>query len=241
MAEIENWQYYCYDEIGSTNDEIKKFCLQKEKKVVVRALSQTAGRGRRGRKWVTKAGNLFFSVALEFDLKNLGQLVIISSLSLAQSVKFLSAYANVKLKWPNDVLLDGKKMSGILMEKAEGEYIIVGIGVNVAESPKESTLLYPATSLAENGINTDAENFLQIYLHKFNENLQKYSAGEYESLRSEWMDFAKDVGDKIVIKQEQKQLKGIFAGIDEQANLLLQCKNETIKVMVGDVFYETKG
>lgn len=240
MNNFNEWNLIELAEVGSTNDEIKKYCQQPKQKTVIRANSQTAGRGRRGRSWITKDGNLFFSLALEFPLKNLGHLVSVSALSLALSIQKLNPAADVKLKWPNDVLLNDAKVSGILLEKGEGEYIIIGIGVNIVDSPKDSELIYKSTSLAEEGISSTREDFLQIYMQIFEKNLLELKEYGFALLREKWLKLAKNIGKNIIIKQNEKEEKGVFVGIDENANLLLQNPEKIKKILVGDVFYDEK-
>lgn len=236
MADILDWKYFYYEAVGSTNDEIKRFCYEPEQRIVVRAGMQTAGRGRRGRNWISRQGNLFFSLALEFDLKKIGYLVLISALSLAQVIEKINPEIELKLKWPNDVLLKNAKVSGILLEKGEGNYIIIGIGVNIASAPEGDELLYKAISLNECGIDCSADKFLRLFLEEFNHNLDYIGQNKYAKLQKEWLKRAFGINERIVVKQEKKLQEGIFIGIDENMALLLK-KNEKIeKIMVGDVF-----
>ena len=234
------WQINTLDEVGSTNDEIKKYCNKGGQYIVVRSIKQTAGRGRRGRSWCSMDGNLFFSLALEMPLSQLGMLVIIASLSLWQTIKKLSPQADVKIKWPNDILINGAKVSGMLLEKGPSDYIVVGIGVNIARHPDNKNMLYPTTSLAEANINTSAEEFMRLYLDIFTNNFERLQSGKEEFLRQEWLGCAKGIGEKIVVRQEEKEQYGIFTGIDENAHLILEKENEICHIRVGDVFYIEK-
>ena len=138
MEYIGDWMLHDMAETGSTNDEVKKLSANiRGQKVVISARSQTNGRGRRGRGWVSLDGNLFFSLGVENELKNLGALVFIASLSLWQTVRNLDPLLNVKLKWPNDVLVNDKKISGMLLEKGAGDYWVIGIGVNVTQQRED--------------------------------------------------------------------------------------------------------
>ena len=109
---------------------------------------------------------MFLSLALPFDLKNCGALVLVSGLALLQAVKQLDPAADIVLKWPNDVLLNGAKISGILLEKGVGDYMIIGIGVNLKAAPENGTL-YRVTSLLQAGIVTDCRAFMEKYLNCF--------------------------------------------------------------------------
>ena len=166
MEYIGDWMLHDMAEAGSTNDEVKKLSANiRGQKVVISARSQTNGRGRRGRGWVSLDGNLFFSLGVENELKNLGALVFIASLSLWQTVRNLDPLLNVKLKWPNDVLVNDKKISGMLLEKGAGDYWVIGIGVNLKVAPLLVNTLYPAVSLAEAGINVERLDFLLSLIH----------------------------------------------------------------------------
>jgi len=123
---------------------------------VVSAKSQSAGRGRHGRQWVSPEGNLYASLIVRFDLplaraRELGFLAALSVADVAQA--YLPATKRVRVKWPNDVLVDGQKLAGILVEgercQKRAWWAVVGIGVNVLEAP--FGLPYPATSLRKEG------------------------------------------------------------------------------------------
>ena len=231
---ISGFEIICLDEVGSTNDAAKDYAQKAAgQKLVIAAKRQTAGRGRRGRSWLSLDGNLFFSMLFEFELKNLGKLIMASALSLLDAIKQYDKTADVVLKWPNDVLLNGAKVSGILLEKGEGEYMITGIGVNIRQSPQGADMLYPTTSLKAAGIETTPDEFLHKYLFEFTANLKLAN----EDLRQKWLDNAKGIGAEIVVRQNGQEQKGIFMGIDENADLLLKTEREEEKILAGDVFY----
>ena len=235
-----DWQIYRYESLGSTNDEIKKFCIEPKHKTVVQTRLQTAGRGRRGRTWQSLDGNLFFSVALEFPLKDLSVLVLISGLSVLQTVRFFAPNADAQLKWPNDVLLNGAKVSGILLEKGPLDYMIIGIGINITQSPQTPDMLYPTISLNEAGIVITANDFLQRFLAIFNAYIEMYAAGNIAQIRQEWLNHVKGLNQAVQISQDNLQQSGIFKGIDENGALLLKNKNGITRISAGDVFYIEK-
>ena len=238
MAIADKWKIYSFDEVGSTNDEIQKYCCESGKHIVVCAKKQTAGRGRRGRSWNCVAGNLFFSLAFEFELQRAGELAFISSLSLLQAIKKIAPEADIKLKWPNDVLLNNAKVSGILLEKGVGKYMIIGIGVNVAASPKVENAVYKITSLAEANIKITAQNLLRLFMDSFSQNLSLLQTQGFAVLRKEWLKNAKNLGKEIIIRQNGKEEKGRFVGIDEYAALLMETSQGVKKILAGDVFFE---
>ena len=238
MAIIDNWKYFEFKEVGSTNDKIREYCQKEGGYVVVRADTQTAGRGRWGRSWQSAAGNLFFSAAFEFDIRDAGKLAFICSLSLLQALKKIAPSADILLKWPNDVLLNGAKVSGILLEKGEGNYIIAGIGVNVAVAPRVENAVYKITSLADAAIKTTAPELMRLFMESFSQNLSLLQTDGFAVLRTEWLKYAKNLGKEIIVRQNGKECRGIFTGIDEDAVLLMQTPAGIKKILAGDVFFE---
>jgi len=237
---INQWKIYQYESLGSTNDEIVRFCNIPGQRIVVQTKTQTAGRGRRGRSWQSLDGNLFFSAALEFPLKDLGILVLISGLSILQTMRFFAPNANIKLKWPNDVLLNEAKVCGILLEKGPQDYIIIGIGVNTLQSPHTSDMLYQVTSLHEADINVTADDFLQRFLTIFNMYLELHAAGNITQIRRQWLENAKGLGQPLQVCQDNRKQTGVFHGIDENGGLLLENENGITRILAGDVFYIEK-
>lgn len=229
-----NWKIFHYNNVTSTNDVALAQSRTAEGKFVIVADAQTAGRGRRGRVWQSLEGNLFFSAVLPYSIQQCGALVMLCSLSILQTIQTLCATADVSLKWPNDVLLNGAKISGMLLEKGEKDYMIIGIGVNISQCPDNTQMLYPATSLADAGIQTDCETFLSLFLKIFDKNITNNDSA---AIRQQWLKHAKNLNKNIIVRQENGNIKGVFIGIDENANLLLNTEKGLQKIMVGDVFY----
>ncbi|MDO4162107.1 MAG: biotin--[acetyl-CoA-carboxylase] ligase [Pseudomonadota bacterium] len=238
MALINDWIYYSLAEVDSTNDAIKKYCENSGKKIVLSAQKQTAGRGRRGRNWCSLNGNLFFSMAFEYDIREAGKLSFISSLSLLQALKSLSPVADILLKWPNDVLLNQAKVSGILLEKGNGAYIIIGIGVNIARSPQLQDSVYKTVSLADAAVKSTPAEVLSLFMKHFLQNLSLLQTKGFAVLRDEWLKYAKNLGQEIIVRQNGKTEKGIFEGIDEDAALLLKTSAGQKRILAGDIFFD---
>lgn len=235
------WQWLDFDEADSTNNVVRALTAEMASgsKVVVSAVRQTAGRGRRGRQWIDCAGNLFMSLAVEAEMKDLGRLVLLSSLCLFMTIKELSKDVNVKieLKWPNDVLVNGGKISGILLEKGSGDYFVIGIGVNIAASPKGNVAVYPLVSLKEAGIDTDRVTFLKNYVAIWDKTRDTWDKEGFESLRQMWLANVKGLGEEINVTDEKETKKGIFSGVDGDGALLLDGADGIRKIRAGDVFY----
>lgn len=241
MEKINDWNWLDCEETGSTNDEAKKLSLNPEyKKYIVTAVRQNGGRGRRGRSWVGLDGNLFMSLAMEAELRDWGAINFITGLSLLETVKGYSVQTEVKLKWPNDVLVNECKVSGILLEKGEGNYLIIGVGVNIKDSPNELNAAYKTISLKTAGIETDRTEFLKRYVSCFDKNIKLWREQGFTPVRKEWLKYAKNLGGTISVHTDKEDKEGIFSGVDDNAALLLQTPTGMEKIYAGDVFYVGK-
>ena len=129
-------------------------------------------------------------------------------------------------------------MSGILLEKGPEKYMIIGIGVNVAASPKVDNAVYKITSLADAGIKIAALKLLRLFMESFSQNLSLLQTDGFAVLREKWLENAKNLGKEIIVRQNGKEEKGIFMGIDENAALLLKTPAGSKKILAGDVFFE---
>ena len=226
MTDILGWEWIDFDELGSTNDKARELTAEPPaKRFVVTAETQNKGRGRRGRNWVGLKGNLFSTYALPLDIRLLGQFVFVISLSLQQTIKEMAPQADVKLKWPNDVLVNGAK--------------IAGIGVNIIAAPgAASGLLYQATSLKEAGIETNRVSFLKAYLKRLNGFLELWEHQGFVAVRDLWLQNARGLGTEITVTTEKEVKRGIFRGVDDDGLLLLEEAGHLTKIYAGDVFYK---
>lgn len=230
-----------YDELASTNDEARRLAEEGGREgLVVRATRQTAGRGRQGREWVSEDGNLFASLLLrpEVALNQAATLPFVAALALSDTLApKMADEGALTHKWPNDVLLHGRKVSGILLESGgsrQGLYVVVGIGVNVTSYPAEA--LYPATSLKEAGIDWEAEALLKSYITVFSGLYQLWLAHGFGPLRKAWLKRAAHLGQHIAVGRGDDKVAGIFEDVDEAGALLLKTGEGVKTINAGDVF-----
>jgi BirA family biotin operon repressor/biotin-[acetyl-CoA-carboxylase] ligase len=207
----------------------------------IAAREQTRGRGRQGRAWVSPQGNLAASLLLidPAPIALAPQLGFVAGVALVRTVRGLGlAAARAELKWPNDLVVDGAKLSGLLLEAAQmsdGLACVVGFGVNVAAHPEG--LPYPATSLAEMGVEAAAEALLASLAENMALWLDRWQGGlEFERIRAAWLEHAAGRDKNIRIVSAGRELEGLFRGIDATGQLMLETKNGRETVAAGDVF-----
>lgn len=230
------------DEIGSTNTFIldKKNKIEKDGSLVL-AEKQTKGRGRRNRVWYSEKGlNLNFSILItdkKLLSKNLNILNLGVSLVIANSIENLySVQTNVK--WPNDVLINNKKVAGILLEtNSQGssiEKLIIGIGVNVNQTSFMGEFnLEPTSIKLMTKNNIEREKLLAEILNNLEYIFQKIRSNP-KSVLADWVNKCNSIGKRIDVNQDGKVLTGIFDGLDENGFLLLNVKNKLNKIYFGD-------
>jgi BirA family biotin operon repressor/biotin-[acetyl-CoA-carboxylase] ligase len=230
------------DEVGSTNDWLLERATELPDGHWVRADRQTAGRGRRGRVWNDGLGNLMTSV-LVFSNGPVQQLSFVAAVALREAI--ITATTGVpglspcppealKLKWPNDLLLDGRKVSGILLER-NGEALIIGLGVNLASHPEGTER--PATSLGAAGIALGPAQLHDALVVAFGTWRCRWAGEGFAQVRAEWLRHASGLGERIAVRLGDETLEGRFEGLDADGALLLGLDDgATRAIHAGEVF-----
>ena len=210
---------------------------------VLLANEQTNGKGRRGRVWLSERGNLFFSIALDTKSspEHLPQLSFVSALTTHAVLSSLGLFPT--LKWPNDLLLEGKKCCGILLEKSNfsSSSVVLGVGLNTKITPSDnSKILYPATSIEEylkEDTFSDNETLLRNWLEQFTKYYDIWDKDGFSPIRNEWLKYGHQLGEALHIILPKGDIHGTFNDLDAEGNLLL--KNEAgqiVCITAGDVF-----
>jgi len=208
----------------------------------VTAGHQTGGRGRRGRTWVSERGNLFASLLLTDAAppEHWPELAFVAALAIHDAVAEVAPGLRQQLfiKWPNDLLLAGKKFSGILIEGEAGERgaVVVGIGVNCVGHPAETD--YPATDLAAAGVEVTAESLFAALSAKMLGRLAQWNAGEhFSTIRADWLARAAGRGELLRLRlAEDQELVGRFDEVDDAGRLVLSLPDGGRKtIAAGDV------
>lgn len=231
---------YC-DEVESTNLVLLTSKEFNQHGTVILGEYQTRGRGRRERTWISNAGqNLTFSILLKNDLKdhkinlvNLG-----SSLAVAQALENLYQL-NVELKWPNDVLVEKKKIAGILLEsQSKGNKIsrvAIGIGLNVNQPNFPGKFdIQPTSVRKEFKELANRERLLSEILNLFEDMLETWK-NEPQKILNDWRNRCKMIGERIKITDGDKIKSGIFHDIDDDGFLILKISDKYEKIHFGDM------
>ena len=230
------------ESVGSTNDEARRRVSEGTAAdlMVVTAKIQTAGRGRRGRVWQSPEGNLHASVLIRLDrsLAESALIGFVAALSLAEALTDLAPHADFRCKWPNDVLCNGKKIAGMLLETAGDGWLVLGLGVDVVQAPPPGEALYAAMALAELGWDGDAEAVLAAFCRRFGPWLGRWRAEGFAPVRVAWLEHCRGLGEQAVVRLEAETLVGCFTGLDEDGALILdQGEEGSRRILAGDVFF----
>jgi BirA family biotin operon repressor/biotin-[acetyl-CoA-carboxylase] ligase len=202
----------------------------------LRADRQEAGRGRQGRDWVSPEGNLYASTLVRVRPSDppAPSLALVAAVALEEAVA-VYAPARPILKWPNDLLLDGAKLSGILLERSD-DAVVVGIGVNLAHHPALPDRR--TTSLAAHGVTVDPAAFLDVLAEAFARWLAKWRGEGLAPVRARWLDRAHAIGSALTARlPDGGGLDGLFEGLDQDGALLLRLPSGERRVIhAADVF-----
>lgn len=203
------------------------------------AAEQTKGRGRLGRSWVSKPGDgLYLSVILEprRPRHDWPTLSFVTALAVLQAVEQLCPPLSLQLKWPNDLLLGDGKLGGLLLE-TEGERLIVGIGVNLANAPRISGASHPPTHLASHCQELPAtDNLARQILTSLHSLYQLWKDCGPAPLLARWQDRAGIVGRQLKVRLPDRQLDGICTGLGPDGRLSLQMADSSqIDISAGEV------
>ena len=219
---------------GSTNEDIALLAKQNaEAWTVVHALEQNSGRGRYGKTWDSQRGNLFMSLLLRPAVgpRRWGELSFLSAVAVAT---ILSDYINsqkIEVKWPNDILINGKKIAGILLEVLDftdkSPSVVVGIGINISKKPKKFE--YPVTCIQDykNEI-TSVDEVLTSLLHSFVHWFRIWENDGFGLIRTAWMQRAYKLDGTVKVEGKNgSSAKFKFKGIDAEGAMLLDDENGT--------------
>ena len=234
------------DVVTSTNEVARELAESgAEDGTLVWAREQTAGRGRRGKDWASPPGNLYLSLILrpEIPLHHAPQLSFVTALGVGSAVgAIVPPLTELTFKWPNDVLVGGKKVAGILLEAGPilsgqgrdedptAQYLIMGVGINVQHFPQRTR--YPATSLQnEAGHTLEIVSVLEGFSKHLLPWVNTWMSEGFAPIRTAWLNRAHRMGQRIEVKAgEVSAISGIFEGIDDTGALQLREDDGTVSL-----------
>jgi BirA family biotin operon repressor/biotin-[acetyl-CoA-carboxylase] ligase len=225
------------EETGSTNaDMLALAAAGASEGAWLRAERQTAGKGRQGRAWESPVGNFYGSTLVRMRPTDppAPTLALVTVVALEEAVRvFLPTGATIK--WPNDLLIDGAKLSGVLLERA-GDAVVVGIGVNLIHRPELTDR--PATSLAAQGVAVEAATFADILAESFARWLSRWRGEGLDPIRQRWLDRAHAPGTALTVRlPDGNAHDGLFDGLTTEGALILRLADGARHVIhAGDVF-----
>lgn len=232
---------YLFQQIGSTNEEARRLADGGgQEGLIVVAEEQTGGRGRAGRKWITPAGSaIAFSLILRPSLPaaHAARLTMLAGVAACEAIEQTTGL-RAELKWPNDVLIAGKKVAGILSESAvlgdQLEYAVLGLGMNVSFAPSAAEVDFPATSLqAEAGGEVDRLKLLRAILAALE---ARYASLLDESLYRHWRARLAMMGQPALAHTQSGDRRGRAEGVDADGALIFRLDSgETLRLMAGEV------
>jgi BirA family transcriptional regulator, biotin operon repressor / biotin---[acetyl-CoA-carboxylase] ligase len=254
IASNRGYRLVSFNEIGSTSTEaVRAGEAGDVGDVWFAALKQTAGRGRRGRAWETPSGNLAASLLIvpQADPAIAATLGFVAGVALNAALadvlpagairQGLDGAHRLALKWPNDVLADGAKLAGILLEankRSDGRLaIVVGFGVNVVSAPEG--LPYPATSIQALGVDATAEKIFAALSDSWIAALDLWNGGKgVADVLKQWRAAAAGIGSEVAVSQDGRVIRGIFESIDDAGRLVVRANdNRLVTISAGDVHF----
>ncbi len=232
------------DSVTSSNEEAKVLAREgAEDGTLLWVQEQSGGKGRGGRTWESPRGNLYFSLVLrpECPLNEASCLGFLAALSVGEAIGAVAPPMDVLYKWPNDVLLNGRKVSGILLESEtsaeELNWLVLGVGINLAHFPKEAN--FPATSLHFEGApkTLTVEELLQAFCRYFLSWTNRWLEEGFAPARQAWLRHAYRKGEEIEVRLPRETLTGVFKDLDEDGTLLLGLpEGSERRIAYGEVF-----
>jgi BirA family biotin operon repressor/biotin-[acetyl-CoA-carboxylase] ligase len=227
-----------FDLLDSTNEEARRLAAGGDKGPVwITARMQSKGRGRRGNAWISESGNLFATLLLPAPQTTAAQLGFVASLATADVVASYVATVRVRLKWPNDVLLDNRKVAGILLETAGPDAVAIGIGINLAHHPDGTeTPAISVNSAAARAV--DPGDALGNLATRFAAWYGTWQSQGFAGLKPHWLKRASGLGKPIRARLADREIKGVFEDLDHDGALLLRSDAGPTRITAAEVFLE---
>ncbi|MEY8840750.1 biotin--[acetyl-CoA-carboxylase] ligase [Cribrihabitans sp. XS_ASV171] len=244
----EGYGLHVLEEVDSTLDEAARIAPRLAGPVWIMAHRQVKGRGRRARPWADPAGNLSSTLVMRPDGPPAQAALrsFVAALALYDACVAVTGRAQgLALKWPNDVLLNGGKLAGILLESSgQGRglgYLAIGIGVNLAQAPAaeavEPGAVRPVSVLSETGVAVTPEDFLGELAAAYAQHEALFTEQGFAPIRAAWLARAARLGEVITARTGCRETTGTFETVDEQGNLVLNTANGRLRIAAAEIYF----
>jgi BirA family transcriptional regulator, biotin operon repressor / biotin---[acetyl-CoA-carboxylase] ligase len=241
----EGYDRVILDEVDSTMAEAARRAHDLDGPTWIMAHRQTAARGRRGRVWQQPAGNLAATLIYKpwATVPDAAKRSFLAANALFEALALFVDRTALSLKWPNDVLLNGGKVAGILLESAGRggrmvDWLAVGVGVNLTGVPADLTERFRAVSLAgEGGATVSPEDFLTVLASAYATQESKLAVMGFQRIREDWLRHAAKLGETITARTMRDEHSGIFDTVDMDGNLVLITGTGPLIIPAADVFF----
>ena len=232
------------DSVDSTNEEVKRRAVKNaDEGLVVWSKTQTSGKGRNHREWVSNLGNLYISVLFRpnCNLFRAAQLSFIPVIAAHNTLEhLLGVLTELKYKWPNDLLLKKKKIAGTLLEagydqKSWANWVVLGFGLNLKHFP--TSTIYPATSIKDELDNElEIKEVVEIYIQNLAQLYSVWQDKGFEPLRKKWLARGHMIDDVLQINFGREKISGFFRTIDEKGSLIIKTNDGSRRLSAGEVY-----
>lgn len=234
--------------VDSTNTAAKRLASQGEPEgAIIVANKQTAGRGRGDRKWFSPRGNLYTSTIFRpsCEIQKAAQLSFVGALAVYDMLLQYTASSRISIKWPNDVLIDGGKISGILLESSvdelrSGIWVVVGIGVNIASSPQvENNRTVALNDMV--GKEVAINDSLVGLLTRLEFWYKRWRIDGFAPVRDAWLERHNPKSTSLMIRLPSEELNGEFLDLDLEGALVVKLPSMRIRrIAAGEIFISEK-
>ena len=231
--------------VDSTNSEAARIARDLAGNEWILALEQTAARGRRGRQWVNPKGNFAATLVLICQGESPATMALrsfVASLALYDALTAVTGRPDgLALKWPNDVLLNGGKVAGILLESLPNDRLAIGIGVNLLDAPAapqvENDATRPVSLMSETGAQVDVLDLLYCLAHAYAAHEDTFRTHGFTAIRTAWLARAAKLGERVMARTGNDELNGTFKDVDVQGNIILKTASGTRAIAAADIFF----
>ncbi len=233
-------QTISFETLDSTSDEaarrVRAGKAPAEELLVLVAREQTAGRGRLGRRWNSRVGNVHMTLVLPApDPERIGEIAFLAAVAAGEAIADALLPGRLAYKWPNDLMCGGRKLGGILVETETApdgvRFAAVGVGINVSHAPAD----LPAISLAAEGANVPAEDLAAGIANSFSRWHARWRSQGFAPVRANWLAAAQGLGEALVASVAGGEAYGIFAGIDETGRLILDSEAGPRRIAAAEI------